>query len=356
MPTALDILNQSTLALVTVNRELLITFLNQTAEALIGHSRAHALNRKFDDFFHESPVSRVIFTDVFDKYKSITLRELSFNPIGQSRSLMVNVSLVPLDTEEVLLEIQAMDRILQIRTENQIYNSQAASQSLIRALAHEIRNPLGGIRGAAQLLEQQLDYSDQREFTQVIITESDRLRNLVDRLLGPIGQTKPRFFNIHEIIERVLKISTLEERSKSNRLQIDREYDPSVPEIKGNADNILQAILNIVTNALDALESTKSPQLRVTTTTVGQFTVGRFHHRVCANIQIENNGPKIPIELQSQIFLPLISNKEGGSGLGLAIAQNVIQAHNGLITCESDESFTRFHIYLPIDSEATRSI
>ena len=348
MPDTLDILNQLSIAVITVNRDRQITFINYAAETLLGYSRAHVVERTFDMLFDEPLFSPETLTNVLEQHQPVTIREIPLKPRGQNKPLRVNVTIAPLEAHEVVMEIELVERILQITKEDQIYSSQTASQSLIRGLAHEIRNPLGGIRGAAQLLEHQLHLDSQKEFTDVIIAEADRLRSLVDRLLGPTYHATDELFNIHEVIERVLKLSGFDERSKKIDLLITRDYDPSVPEVRGEADHILQAVLNIVTNALDALEDTASPKLTVRTKIVRHFTIGKLQHRVCLLVQIENNGPMIPPEFQNQIFLPLISNKSYGSGLGLAIAQNVIQAHGGLISCDSEPSLTRFDIYLPI--------
>lgn len=353
MPSPVDILNQMNVAVLTVNRKHRITFMNYAAESLIGYSRLQTLDHDLDEFFDLFPIEPRTFNSVLESYQSFTLREIAMKPLGQQNSIKVNVTLSPLDTDEVILEVEPMDRILQISREDLIYSSLNASKSLIRGLAHEIRNPLGGIRGAAQLLDRELRTVDQKEFTKVIIDEADRLHKLVDRLLGPTNRLKHEPFNIHEVIERVLKLSSLDDRSKQLGIVMHREYDPSLPETDGEADHILQAILNIVTNALDALEDTSDPHLIVRTKIVRHFTIGGNQHRICMDVQIENNGPMIPPELQHQIFLPLISAKERGSGLGLAIAQNIIQAHGGLISCESEPTFTRFHVYLPVSSENT---
>lgn len=351
MPSPVDILNQLNVAVFTVNRTHHITFMNYAAESLIGYSRSQTLDHDLNEFFDLFPIEPETFNSVLESYQSFTLREIAMKPLGQRKTIKVNVTLSPLDNDDVLLEVEPMDRILQISREDLIYSSLNASKSLIRGLAHEIRNPLGGIRGAAQLLERELRTADQKEFTSVIIDESDRLHKLVDRLLGPSNHSKRELFNIHEVIERVLKLSSLDERSKQLGIVMHRDYDPSLPESTGEADHIIQAILNIVTNALDALEDTSEPHLIVRTMIVRHFTIGGSLHRNCMDVQIENNGPMIPPELQHQIFLPLISAKERGSGLGLAIAQNIIQAHGGLISCESEPTYTRFHVYLPITTE-----
>jgi len=351
MPVILDILNQLTFAVIVVNQASKITFINYAAESLLGHSKDFVVGHSFNECFEHSPIHEEEFLDILESYQSVILREVQLKPVGQNETIRANVALTPLDTGEILLEVERVDRILQISKEDQIYSSQVASNALLRALAHEIRNPLGGIRGAAQLLEHELDSEDLKEFTQVIIAESDRLRTLVDRLLGPSQHKNQESFNIHQVIERVLKLSSLDDRSKKIDLTIQRNYDPSLPELLGDSDHVLQAILNIVTNALDALSETTDPKLIVKTSIVHHFTIGKFRNPSCIEVQLENNGPMIPLELQNQIFLPLITSKTRGSGLGLAIAQNVAQAHGGLITCESEPTYTRFKIYLPVRND-----
>jgi two-component system nitrogen regulation sensor histidine kinase GlnL len=215
---------------------------------------------------------------------------------------------------------------------------------MIRQLAHEIKNPLGGIRGAAQLLERQLDDPEQREYTNVVISETDRLAGLVDRLLGPGGPPNKEPQNVHELIEYVARLVVAED---DRSLSIHRDYDPGLPLIGLDRDQIVQALLNIVRNAAAALDGQGTIILR--TRAITNFTVGDIRHRVVASIEIEDDGPGIPRDLQDSIFYPLVTSRDDGTGLGLPAAQELISRHGGLIEFDSRPGRTIFYVRLPLD-------
>jgi two-component system nitrogen regulation sensor histidine kinase GlnL len=215
---------------------------------------------------------------------------------------------------------------------------------MIRQLAHEIKNPLGGIRGAAQLLERQLDEAELREYTDVVISETDRLAALVDQLLGPGGPPKKQPVNVHELLEYVVRIITVENNQKVN---IRRDYDPGLPDIDLDRDQMVQAFLNLVRNAAVALEGQGRITLR--TRAITNFTIGDKRHRVIATIEIEDDGPGIPIELQDSVFYPLVTSRPEGTGLGLPAAQELISRHGGLIEFESRPGRTVFFVRIPLE-------
>jgi two-component system nitrogen regulation sensor histidine kinase GlnL len=215
---------------------------------------------------------------------------------------------------------------------------------MIRQLAHEIKNPLGGIRGAAQLLERQLEEAELREYTDVIISETDRLAALVDTLLGPGGPSNKQPVNVHELIEYVIRIIDAEDQRS---LSIRREYDPGLPSIDLDWDQLVQAILNLVQNALAALDGQGTLTLR--TRTVNNFTIGETRHRVIASIEIEDDGPGIPKDMQDSIFYPLVTSRPEGTGLGLPAAQELLSRHSGLIEFESRPGRTVFFVLIPLD-------
>lgn len=230
-------------------------------------------------------------------------------------------------------------------------NAQLASRQLVRGMAHEIKNPLGSIRGAAQLLRKELATSEQIDYTDLIIGEVDRLKTLVDRLLGPNHTPCFEGVNVHEVLEKVLQIVSSDERGKWDLV---RDYDPSMPEVLGDFDQLTQAMLNIIQNANEAMQSEISPQLVIRTGIEHQFTIGRKRHTMVARIQIEDNGIGIPAEIQDQIFFPLVTGKSTGTGLGLAITHTIIGMHHGLIVCSSEPGFTQFAIYLPLATDDGR--
>jgi two-component system, NtrC family, nitrogen regulation sensor histidine kinase GlnL len=223
------------------------------------------------------------------------------------------------------------------------------TKELIRNLAHEIKNPLGGIRGAAQLLEMDLEDKSLIEYTQVIIHEADRLQALVDRLLAP--HRRPHIVaevNIHEVLERVRSL-VLAEFSKG--LVIVRDYDASLPEFRGDREQLIQAVLNITHNAALALTQRRQDgdaRIVLRTRAARQVTIDRTRYRLALDLHIEDNGPGVPAEIRDRIFFPLVSGRDGGSGLGLTLAQDFIQQHHGLIECESEAGRTVFKIQIPL--------
>ena len=232
----------------------------------------------------------------------------------------------------------------QISRENALLIQHGAGRQMIRQLAHEIKNPLGGIRGAAQLLERQLPDEELKEYTAVVINETDRLAGLVDTLLGPGGPPNKQPVNVHELLEYVVRIVEAED---DRSLTIRRDYDAGLPLIDLDRDQMVQALLNLVSNAATALEGQGSLSLR--TRAVHNFTIGDTRHRVIASIEIEDDGPGIPHDLQDSIFYPLVTSRPEGTGLGLPAAQELISRHGGLIEFESRPGKTVFFVRVPID-------
>jgi len=216
---------------------------------------------------------------------------------------------------------------------------------MIRQLAHEIKNPLGGLRGAAQLLERQLDSDELREYTTVIISEADRLAALVDTLLGPGGPSNKQQVNVHELLEYVVRLTGPD---LDGHIRIERDYDPAIPDIRLDRDQLVQALLNLVRNALAALDGQGKLVLR--TRAVMNFTIGEFRHPVVACIEIEDDGPGIEPELQDSVFYPLVTSRPDGTGLGLPAAQELISRHGGLIEFESRPGRTVFQVLIPLDA------
>jgi two-component system nitrogen regulation sensor histidine kinase GlnL len=251
-----------------------------------------------------------------------------------------------------------MDQQLRIAREERMLIQQQANAELLRNLAHEIRNPLGGLRGAAQLLEHELPQVSLREYTQVIIKEADRLQTLMDRLLVPHRVPKYEPTNIHEVLERVRSL-LLAESPKG--IIVRRDYDISLPELIGDKEKLIQAVLNITRNAVQAMQSYAQEagvpsEIILKTRAERQVTLARKRYRVAIKLQIIDNGPGIPSEIRDRIFFPLVSDREGGSGLGLTLAQTFITQHHGMIECESNPGRTCFTILLPIESTAMKSM
>ena len=239
-----------------------------------------------------------------------------------------------------------VDRQLRISREEHLLSQHQATQALIKGLAHEIKNPLGGLRGAAQLLERELPDPALREYTRIIIDEADRLQALMNRMIGPSRMPTRARVNIHNVLEHVRGLVLAEYPSGPLVL---RDYDPSIPELTADQDRLIQAFLNIARNA--AAATGVDGQLELRTRVLRQFTIGSRRHRLVLLTEISDNGPGIPEEIKDRIFFPMVSGHPSGTGLGLAIAQELINQHGGLIEYESRPGNTRFYVYLPLESE-----
>ncbi len=262
---------------------------------------------------------------------------------AEERIVDCRVSPLGGDADLLLVEMTDVTRRSRISGENALLIQHGAGRQMIRQLAHEIKNPLGGIRGAAQLLERQLDREEFREYTSVVISETDRLAGLVDTLLGPGGPPNKQPVNIHELLEYVVRIIEAEERRS---LTIERDYDPGLPLIDLDRDQMVQAFLNLVQNAAHALDGQGTITLR--SRAVTNFTIGDVRHRVIASIEIEDDGPGIPDDLRDSVFYPLVTTNPEGTGLGLPAAQELISRHGGLIEFDSRPGRTVFYLRIPL--------
>jgi len=252
----------------------------------------------------------------------------------------INIAQIP----HLLLEFNPVDRLNSISEDEHMWQAQASLRQIIRGLAHEVKNPLGGIRGAAQLLARELEAPALREYTDVIMEEVDRLRALVDRLLGPRERLHPRLVNIHEVLERVRQLIEVE---SAGAISVVRDYDPSLPEFNADPDQLTQVVLNISRNAVQALQGEGKITFR--TRAKRQYTVGGQRHKLVCAVDIIDSGPGIPEEMLPQLFLPMVSSRARGAGLGLSIAQMIANRHGGLIQCHSEPGDTCFTLLLPME-------
>ena len=261
---------------------------------------------------------------------------------------IVDCRVSPFDNGEAALLVEMTDvtRRSKISRENALLIQHGAGRQMIRQLAHEIKNPLGGIRGAAQLLERQFENEELAEYTDVIISETDRLAGLVDTLLGPGGPPNKQPVNVHELLEYVVRIIQAEEQTK---VTFKREYDPGLPMIALDRDQMVQALLNLVRNAATALDGLGTITLR--SRAVTNFTIGDTRHSVIASIEIEDDGPGIPFDMQDSVFYPLVTSRPDGTGLGLPGAQELLSRHGGLIEFDSRPGRTVFFVRIPIDQQ-----
>ena len=265
---------------------------------------------------------------------------------SNERILDCRVSPVEIGHARLLVEFHDVTRRSKISRENALMIQHGAGRRMVRQLAHEIKNPLGGIRGAAQLLERQLDSDEQREYTTVIISETDRLADLVNTLLGPGGRSQKRPVNIHEILEYVIR---LVEAEAPRELTFKREYDPGLPDLPLDRGQIVKAVINVVRNAITALEGHGTVVARTRATHT--YPIGRRRHPVIATIEIEDDGPGIPEDLQDSIFYPLVTSRPEGTGLGLPAAQELLSRHDGLIEFESRHGRTIFLLRLQLSED-----
>jgi two-component system nitrogen regulation sensor histidine kinase GlnL len=328
-----------------VDDDLRLVYANPAAENLFGFSFKNVVNHPLTELFLDPEEFIASLEDVLQRNWSYTARNLTLTRPGQA-GLSLNCLVTPVENSvaRLLVEFRPIDQQLKIAREERQLDQQQATRELIRNLAHEIRNPLGGLRGSAQLLERELERPELREYTQVIIQEADRLQALMDRLLTPHRPAQIAPLNIHEVMERVSSL-ILAEFPQSIRIQ--RSYDTSLPDIHGDKEQLIQAVLNIARNAAQALQGAGEIEFR--TRAARQVTLIKQRYKLALELQVIDNGPGIPEELRERIFFPLVSGREGGSGLGLTLSQTFVQQHHGTIECDSRPGRTCFTIMLPME-------
>ncbi|MBI6953210.1 nitrogen regulation protein NR(II) [Pseudomonas sp. B21-023] len=348
------LLDNLTTATLLLNAELRLEYMNPAAEMLLAVSGQRSHGQFISELFTESAEALNSLRQAVEQAHPFTKREAQLTSLT-GQSITVDYAVTPILHQGqtlLLLEVHPRDRLLRITKEEAQLSKQETTKMLVRGLAHEIKNPLGGIRGAAQLLARELPEDGLRDYTNVIIEEADRLRNLVDRMLGSNKLPSLSMTNIHEVLERVCSLVDAESQGG---ITLVRDYDPSLPDVLIDREQMIQAVLNIVRNAMQAIGAQNELRLgRITlrSRAVRQFTIGHVRHRLVARIEIIDNGPGIPAELQDTLFYPMVSGRPDGTGLGLAITQNIISQHQGLIECESHAGHTTFSIYLPLEQGA----
>ncbi len=329
-------------AVVIADERRVIRYLNPAAENLLGISASHARGKAIEQVFGDCTEIVRALDSALSEGASYTEHDLMLNVSGHSQVLSATVSPMEDRPGAALIELHPAAGNARIARDEQVMAQTQASQHLLRQLAHEIRNPLGGIRGAAQLLEAELESTDLREYTQVIIQETNRLQGLLDRLLAPAKRPVVQVINVHEVLERVRSLL----QAEFPRLRFHCDYDISLPELEGDPEQLIQAALNIARNAAQALRGEGRITLR--TRVARQVTLAMKRWRLAVRIDIVDNGPGIPDDILGRVFFPLVSGREGGSGLGLTLAQSLVQRHEGAIHVESEPGHTCFSIYLPI--------
>jgi two-component system nitrogen regulation sensor histidine kinase GlnL len=330
-------------AVLMLDERLRVTYANPAAETLLAHGRRHFIGVSLDKALPGNP-------EFIERLRQSLASDAGFNEhdveleVG-GEDLHVTCLITPMESGEarLMLELREFEQQRKIVREAKMLEQQQANRELIRNLAHEIKNPLGGIRGAAQLLERELSDAELREFTQVIVKETDRLQALMNRLLTPSRLPHVAPMNIHEVMERV-RMLLLAEFPRG--LEIRRDYDASLPGLVGDKEQLIQAFLNVARNAAQATSG--AGEIRFVTRIARRVTIARRQYRHVIAVSIEDNGPGVPEELAERIFYPLVSGREGGTGLGLSLAQSFVSQHQGIIEFDSVPGHTIFTILLPV--------
>ncbi|WP_024872440.1 nitrogen regulation protein NR(II) [Tolumonas lignilytica] len=331
-------------AVILLDRHLIVRYVNPAAEQLMGVSARRLLDHALEQVVDYISLDLERLRHCLQQGQGFTDNEVTLVVENEPRSVEVSVLAVYDHQEQfALMEMRKIDQQKRISQEQQQHAQQLAARDLVRGLAHEIKNPLGGLRGAAQLLEKALPDEQLKEYTGIIIAQADRLRNLVDRLLGPQRPGRHQVHNVHSVLEQVRRLVEME---LPPGITIERDYDPSIPDFEMEQEQLQQAFLNIVRNAVEAMHGHGTIKLK--TRTVFQITIHGKRYRLAAEIRIIDDGPGIPENIRDTLFYPMVTGKEGGTGLGLSIAQNLIDQHKGRIECVSWPGHTEFCIYLPL--------
>ena len=343
-----QVLEHQTSAILVVSPQLTLELVNPAAEALFGVSGQRVLGHSLAALFRAPGEALDRRVQACAVGESFTLRKQPLVLPG-GEELIVDLTVAPMDEDgRLLIEAQPLNRLLRINRDDRLVQVQETAAKLARSLAHEIKNPLSGIRGAAQLLDRELRRPELSEYTQVIVREADRLTELVDAMLGPSRLLKIAPINVHKALEHVIQIVVAGPAGR--RVAVARDYDLSLPLVEADEDQLIQALLNLVGNACNALEGMADGRIILRTRALRQFTIAGRRHRLAMQADVEDNGPGIPEKFIDRMFYPMISGRSDGIGLGLAITQTIVRRHLGVLECESRPGCTRFSVILPLDS------
>ena len=327
-------------AVVALDERFVVRYANPAAENLLATGAKSLLGQPFLALFLEREALLASLREARATHWDYAAQNVTYSRPGRE-PLPLSCVVTRIDGSglALLAELRPIEQQLRLAREERIVAGEQANRELIRNLAHEIKNPLGGLRGSAQLLERELERPELREYTQVIIKEADRLQTLMDRMLTPHRAPHIEPLGVHEVLERVRSLVKAE-----FGVVIERDYDPSLPDLVGDREQLIQAVLNIARNAAQA----GSSSILFRTRAIRQTTILRHRHRLALELQVIDDGPGVPEEIQDRIFNPLVSGREGGTGLGLSLAQTFVQYHHGVIEFESRPGRTIFRILLPL--------
>lgn len=349
---ASQIVDNLTTAILCFNSELYLTTMNPSAELLFDISAKQAIGLAVDEIMPPPAHHwRTILQRVLNQRQMFTERGLRLLlNANENRTVTVDCTITAImqyeEVRYVLVELTQLDQHLRLNREETLFQQQEAVQNMVRGLVHEIKNPLGGLRGAAQLLSKALPDSDMREYTDIIIGEADRLQNLLNTILLPSRKAHKKYTNIHQLIIRVCQVIKSEHQQQN--LEIDYDFDPSIPELWVDPDHIIQALFNIVRNAAQATATIELiPKIQIRTRIRRHLPLGMKSYKLVASIEVKDNGVGIPAHLINQIFFPLVTTRAEGTGLGLSIAQSLVNQQGGIIECSSIVGETIFTILLP---------
>ena len=327
-------------AVVALDDDFVVRYANPAAESLFATGAKTLIGQPFLALFSERAELETSLDDARATHWDYSAQNITYSRPGREPlPLSCVVTRIDASGLALLAELRPIEQQLRQAREERLVSGQQSNRELIRNLAHEIKNPLGGLRGSAQLLERELDKPELREYTQVIIKEADRLQGLLDRMLTPHRPPRIEPVSIHEVLERVRSLLWAE-----FGIEILRDYDPSLPEVMGDREQLIQAVLNIARNSAQA----ESKTITFRTRSVRQQTILRHRHRLALELQVIDDGPGISEKIRDRIFDPLVSGREGGSGLGLSLAQTFVQYHQGVVEFESRPGRTIFRILLPL--------
>ena len=337
--------------IVVLDAQLCPIYANVSAQDFMAVSLRQARGRPFSELFYDPRQLLDVLRRSLTNLETCTQHELMLKAVGSAahrEPSLIDLIVTPLEGQVtgtyLLLELSDATQRQRISRDTEILADMDASRLMVRQLAHEVKNPLGGLRGAAQLLDKELSHASLREYTAVIIAEADRLVALVDSMVGGGGPPRKDLLNIHELCEHVVKLIRAEAPAG---VQIERDYDPSLPDANVDRNQIVQALLNVVRNALQAVG--RHGRILVRTRVRSGVHIGKVRHRLVAAIEVEDNGPGVPPDLIKTLFLPLVTGRSNGSGLGLAVAQDLATRHGGIIEFTSQPGRTVFSMLLPLE-------
>jgi two-component system, NtrC family, nitrogen regulation sensor histidine kinase GlnL len=343
-----ELIDALSTGIILLDAQLCPIYANVAAQDLLAFSLNQSRGRPFEYCLAESNGLITILRRSLQNGQGFADRELVVKPVGAPKEQrVIDVTITPLEGltgMHLLLELADATQRQRISRENDLLARLDSSRLMIRQLAHEIKNPLGGLRGAAQLLDRELPSDALKEYTSVIISEADRLTALVDSMAGPNRPIQKTVLNVHEICEHVYHLLRGEAPAG---VTVERDYDPSLPTAMLDRNQLVQALLNVARNALQAVS--ESGRIILRTRALSNVSIGTRRHRLVACVQVEDNGPGVPSELRTSIFYPLVTGRTNGTGLGLAVAQELVTRHGGLIEFESEPGRTIFQLLLPLE-------